>query len=93
MTDASNEQPLDVIQAKGVNPLKDVLRQMGGWPVLEGAAWDSSGFQWAQNVYINRQLGFSLDYLFDFSVSTNIRNSTWRIIDVSTSYIFLSCTC
>ncbi|XP_050738565.1 neprilysin-2-like isoform X4 [Eriocheir sinensis] len=72
----------ETIQQKGLNPLKDVLRQMGGWPVLEGDTWDPSGFQWAQNVYINRQLGFSLDYLFDFSVSTNIRNSTWRIIDI-----------
>ncbi|MPC12879.1 Membrane metallo-endopeptidase-like 1 [Portunus trituberculatus] len=70
------------IKEQGLAPLKDILRQMGGWPVLEGNAWDPSGFDWTTNVYINRQLGYSLDYIFDFSVTTNIRNSSWRIIDI-----------
>lgn len=70
------------IKEQGLAPLKDILRQMGGWPVLEGNAWDSSAFEWTHNVYINRQLGYSLDYIFDFSVTTNIRNSSWRIIDI-----------
>lgn len=70
------------IAKKGLAPLKDILRQMGGWPVLEGAAWDPSAFHWTHNVYINRQLGYSLDYIFDFSVTTNIKNSSWRIIDI-----------
>lgn len=70
------------IEERGLSPLKDILSQMGGWPVVDGDAWDPSAFQWNTNVYINRKLGYSLDYIFDFSVTTNIKNSTWRIIDI-----------
>ncbi|XP_069975809.1 neprilysin-2-like isoform X2 [Penaeus vannamei] len=72
----------DRINERGLNPLKEILTQMGGWPVVEGSSWDSSAFDWHTNVYINRKLGYSLDYIFDFSVTTNIKNSTWRIIDI-----------
>ncbi|XP_071515798.1 neprilysin-2 isoform X3 [Panulirus ornatus] len=72
----------DRIKERGLAPLKEILAAMGGWPVLEGDKWDASGFQWNTNVYINRKLGYSLDYIFDFSVTTNIKNSTWRIIDI-----------
>ncbi|XP_068217910.1 neprilysin-2 isoform X3 [Palaemon carinicauda] len=70
------------IEERGLEPLKEILQEMGGWPVVEGDAWDPSAFEWKTNVYINRKLGYSLDYLFDFSVTTNIKNSTWRIIDI-----------
>ncbi|XP_076028904.1 M13 family metallopeptidase neprilysin 2 isoform X2 [Oratosquilla oratoria] len=72
----------DRIAKKGVEPLKEVLKEMGGWPVVEGSSWDPSAFEWNKNIYINRKLGYSIDYLFDFSVTVNIKNSTWRIIDV-----------
>ena len=75
----------ETIQMKGLQPIKDILRRMGGWPVLEGSAWDPSGFEWTHNIYINRQLGYSLDYIVDFSVTTNIKNSSWRVIDVGVS--------
>ncbi|KAG0730216.1 Neprilysin-2 [Chionoecetes opilio] len=58
----------DNINLKGLTPLTDILDVMGGWPVLEGDTWDPSAFDWTQNVYINRQLGYSLDYIFDFSI-------------------------
>lgn len=80
------------IKEQGLKPLKDILRKMGGWPVLDGAAWNTSAFQWNHNIYINRDLGYSIDYIVDFSVTTNIKNSTWRIIDVSGIqfwYVFL----
>ncbi|XP_042232177.1 neprilysin-2-like isoform X3 [Homarus americanus] len=70
------------IKKHGLEPLKGILKKMGGWPVLEGDTWKPSAFQWTSNIYINRQLGYSLDYIFDFSVTTNIKNSTWRIIDI-----------
>ncbi|XP_064087548.1 neprilysin-2-like isoform X3 [Macrobrachium nipponense] len=70
------------IEERGLEPLHEILKEMGGWPVIEGDSWDPSGFEWYTNVYINRRLGYSLDYIFDFSVTTNIKNSTWRIIDI-----------
>merc|ERR1719370_689815 len=72
----------EYIEERGTEPLKEILAKMGGWPVVDGDTWDESKFEWSQNIYTNRKLGYSIDYLFDFSVTTNIKNSTWRIIDI-----------
>ncbi|XP_018009275.1 neprilysin-2-like [Hyalella azteca] len=68
------------IAEQGLQPLKDILREMGGWPAVEGAAWDHNRFDWVQNVYINRRLGCSIDLLFEFSIGSDIMNSSWNII-------------
>ena len=75
------------IQAQGLTPLKDILKQMGGWPAVEGPTWNDTSFDWVNNTYINKRLGYTVDLLVDFSVTTNIKNTSWRIIDVSISLV------
>ena len=43
---------LDKIEATGLGPLKDMLKEMGGWPVLEGESWDEESFSWVNIYYI-----------------------------------------
>lgn len=62
-----------------------LLKKLGGWPVLEGDNWDAGSFSWLQSVYKFREVGFSVDYFLDFSVTTDLKNSTKRTIDVSPS--------
>jgi hypothetical protein len=63
--------------------MHDILKKLGGWPVLEGEDWNPSTFSWIESVYRFRHLGYSVDYFIDFSVTTDVKNSTYRIIDVS----------
>lgn len=63
----------------GLKPLKDMLKKFGGWPVLEDN-WDESNFKWEELIYMFRKNGYSTDYLFDFSIATDLKNSTWRTI-------------
>ena len=53
----------DTIESRGVQPLLNVLKAMGGWPLLEGSAWDGRDFKWYSLVWRFRQLGYSVDYL------------------------------
>merc|ERR1719509_718506 len=39
------------IEAIGLEPLKEMPRALGGWPVLEGDAWDAEAFSWVDTVY------------------------------------------
>lgn len=71
-----------------MQPLLDMLRRLGGWPVLDGNNWDESSFSWQESVYRFRAAGYSVDYFFDFSISVDVKNSTKRIIDVREPYIF-----
>ena len=70
------------IEEKGLTPLTDVLKRVGGWPLLEGDSWNQDGFKWFDMVYRFRDEGFSVDYLIDFSVTTDLKNSSWRTLDL-----------
>jgi membrane metallo-endopeptidase-like protein 1 len=72
----------DIIEERGVAPLINVLNAMGGWPLLEGPNWNKEGFKWYEMVYRFRDMGYSVDYLVDFSVTTNLKNSSWRVLDL-----------
>ena len=73
---------LEKIEEVGLDPLKMMLKEMGGWPVLEGTSWDESKFSWIDTVYTFRNHGYSTDYLIDFSIVTDSKNSSWRVIDI-----------
>jgi len=63
----------------------DIIRQLGGWPVLgEKSGWSKERpFDWLDLLIKFRRLGFSHDVLIDLSVTPDFRNNTRHIIDVS----------
>ena len=63
----------ELIERRGLEPVKAVLKRLGGWPLLEGAGWDGAEFKWYEQMYRHRELGFSVDYFYDFSVSTDLK--------------------
>ena len=70
------------IEERGEVPLLNVLKAMGGWPLLEGTKWDKNRFKWYEMVYRFREMGYSVDYMIDFSVTTDLKNSSWRVLDL-----------
>ena len=80
------------IEARGVQPLLSVLRAMGGWPLLDGESWDKNNpqFKWYELVWRFRELGYSVDYLLDFSVTADLKNSSWRVLDIDQPALGLS---
>ena len=73
----------ELIEQRGLEPAKAIIKRLGGWPLLEGADWaGEEGFKWYEQMYRHRELGFSVDYLYDFSVSTDLKNSSWRTMDL-----------
>merc|ERR1711953_320845 len=77
---ACMNEPL--IEEIGLQPLKDKLRSMGGWPVLEGNDWNEEDFSWLDTTYKFRENSYSTDLLIDFSIQTDIKLSSWRVIDI-----------
>ncbi|XP_019757684.2 neprilysin-2 isoform X2 [Dendroctonus ponderosae] len=71
-----------IIEADGLNTMRQILKQLGGWPALEGSRWNEGDFDWRQSVYKFRTAGYSVDYFIDFSVGIDVKNSTKRIIDL-----------
>lgn len=70
------------IESVGAEPLKKVLSDLGGWPVVEGSNWDEAKFDWVESLMAFRKLGYSHDILLDLSVTADYRNNTVHIIDL-----------
>ena len=64
-------------------PLKALHENLGGFPVVMGDAWDGSKNSWEGLVKQLRDLGYSTDYIIDFSVDTDLKNSSRHLINVS----------
>ncbi|OWR48508.1 zinc metalloprotease [Danaus plexippus plexippus] len=60
------------IEARGVQPLLEMLLRLGGWPVLQGDTWNERSFSWEESVYRFREAGYSVDYFLDFSISVDL---------------------
>ncbi|XP_014481617.1 PREDICTED: neprilysin-11 isoform X1 [Dinoponera quadriceps] len=78
------------IEKRGLQPLHDNLRKLGGWPVLDGERWNDGDFTWKDFVYKFRRLGYSVDYFIDFGVSVDLKNNSRRLIDLDQAALGLS---
>ncbi|XP_011149286.1 neprilysin-2 isoform X2 [Harpegnathos saltator] len=78
------------IEKRGLQPLLDNLRKLGGWPVLDGDRWNDGDFTWKDFVYRFRKLGYSVDYFIDFGVGVDLKNNSRRLIDLDQAALGLS---
>jgi neprilysin len=73
----------DLIEKRGLDAMKDILESMGGWPAVKGSDWDEKTWTWQKAAINCRKNGYSTDYIVDFSVGTDLKNSSTKIVDVS----------
>ncbi|CAL1682614.1 unnamed protein product [Lasius platythorax] len=78
------------IEERGLQPLLNNLRKLGGWPVLDAERWNEGDFTWKDAVYRFRRLGYSVDYFIDFGVSVDLKNNSRRLIDLDQAALGLS---
>ena len=48
----------------------------------QGNDWSESEFDWIETTYKFRKNSYSTDTLINFSIGTDIKNSSWRVIDI-----------
>lgn len=75
-----------MIEERGTQPLLTIQESFGGWPVVKGNQWDERSWSWQDSTNKFCKKGYSPDYIFDFSVGTDWKNSTRRCIDVNNHY-------
>lgn len=68
------------IEKNAIQQLADMLKEFGGWPVLEGDAWHEN--HWVEIVKMLRQKGVDVSTIFSLVVAADERNSTKRILVV-----------
>ncbi|XP_035220300.1 neprilysin-2-like isoform X2 [Stegodyphus dumicola] len=68
------------IKEAGMEPLINILKDLGGWPVLEGEHWDSSSFDWIDTRIRIHQTGASDNLLLGLSVIEDPRDNLYYIM-------------
>ncbi len=53
-----------------------ILRQFGGWPVVQGKFWLSRKFDLIELIRVVNDLGFDTKFLFELDIHSDIRNKT-----------------
>ena len=71
---------LEQLENLGVKPMLDSLKLLGGWPVLEGDEWNSTDYQWWEQVYQASDAGFIKANILKIKVDTNSKYSSIRSV-------------
>ena len=71
-----NEEKLEEV---GLEPLKEKLKLIGGWPVLQGSSW-SEDFKWYEAQANTGKAGLGKDYIVSVYISSDSKNSSYRAI-------------
>ncbi|XP_055373967.1 neprilysin-2 [Condylostylus longicornis] len=79
-----------LIEERGIKPIQQIAESIGGWPVVLGEKWNADSWTWQETTKKFRRLGYSVDYIIDFSVGIDLKNSTSRIIDLDQPSLGLS---
>lgn len=72
------------IEEDGFDSIKKMIKNYGGWPIIDGYDWKEYDFNWITTLYKFRDDGHIVDYFFDTSIGSDMRNTTRRTITVST---------
>lgn len=70
----------EAIEALGATPLLELLKELGGWPVLDGEAWNDTGYDWVRQMA--RLRNYNNDILVSEWVAADITNSSNHIIQL-----------
>lgn len=74
---------LDKIKEQGIEPIKQILKTIGGWPLLEADNWNETKFTLTDSTYKLKTKGYIVNCLFQIGVDVDPKNNTKYVIYVS----------
>lgn len=54
--------------------IKEVIKEVGGWPVLDGSNTNGTKFDWVEATYKLRELGYQFSFFFNVDVTRDTEN-------------------
>ncbi|KAK0095919.1 hypothetical protein PV326_007046 [Microctonus aethiopoides] len=71
-----------MIEQRGLEPFKKILKYLGGWPVIEDENWNETDFTWIESVYKCHEIGYSDSYFLNFGITPDVKNTTKLVIEL-----------
>lgn len=66
----------------GILPMLEILEKYGGWPLIKGANWNSSNFNWLETSKHISNDGF-FDLILNWDIGVDLKNSKKYVLIVS----------
>ncbi|KAJ8673285.1 hypothetical protein QAD02_004547, partial [Eretmocerus hayati] len=79
-----------LVEEQGLEPLHNILREFGGWPVLYADKSIGSNASWMDSVYKSRKLGYPLSSFITLRIVIDPKNSTHRVLQLNGASLVLS---
>lgn len=76
------------IEKHGIEPLSDLIKSYGGWPVVEGERWNEDNWDWLEVYKKMFAEGLDLSLLFEIEIAPSFANSTVNRIYVRMPFVF-----
>ena len=70
----------EALENSGLEPIKKLLNDLGGWPVLQDISCNWDTFEWADFTIKSMELGLDVDYIVEHDVDQDSRNTIERVI-------------
>lgn len=71
------------IKSQGLNKMREIFRQIGGWPTLEGDNWNEERFDWIKCIGKLAELGVNFDVFFKITVDRDKGDGPRYVLGVS----------
>ncbi|KAF5287393.1 hypothetical protein FQA39_LY15931 [Lamprigera yunnana] len=68
------------IEEAGLQPIQELIKKLGGIPVVQNANWNENNFNWQQSVYKFRKLGLNSNNFIKFDTLPDLKNSSKIIL-------------
>lgn len=78
-----------VVEMEGLRKMKDILRDIAGWPILEGNNWVENEFDWKRITQKLRKIGCCFEFFITIKMDVSKINPGNHMIHVS-KYIYPS---
>ncbi|KAK5645944.1 hypothetical protein RI129_004408 [Pyrocoelia pectoralis] len=75
------------IEREGLNFAKELLKSLGGWPLLDGGSWNKRPFDWIHLEHKLRTYGLDYNHIINFGIEPDRKNSSRRVIFVDDYWI------
>lgn len=70
------------VEAIGLDAFKQIISNIGGWPVVDGDFWNETAWDWIDAIGKMKQIGLTTNYLLSTSVGAHLKNSSRRSLRV-----------
>ncbi|XP_035227135.1 neprilysin-2-like isoform X2 [Stegodyphus dumicola] len=69
----------------GKDPLKWIVEDLGGWPLVMGSKWNESAFDWMDSIFKLRKIGYGHNAIMKLTVEEDPENRTANILKLEPS--------